>query len=95
MAHAAVTASEGTRRINNDVWLKWYNGGQKKVVLSVASLEELEEIMSIADNEMIVTALITDTGLTELEPCIITCLGIGPHETSVIDMCTGHLSLFK
>ncbi|MBI4896482.1 MAG: peptidyl-tRNA hydrolase [Candidatus Aenigmarchaeota archaeon] len=73
--------------------LIWEQEAQKKVVLKVESLGELLAIKKACDHAHIKNYLVTDAGLTELEPGTITVLGIGPDREAVIDKITGHLKL--
>ncbi|MEM0286170.1 MAG: peptidyl-tRNA hydrolase, partial [Candidatus Methanomethyliaceae archaeon] len=59
----------------------------------VESLEELMEIKNKVEKEGLPNSLISDAGLTELEPGTITCLGIGPAPSSEINKIVGHLKL--
>lgn len=71
----------------------WRIQGQKKIVVKVKSLEELLDIKKHAEELNIVTALIVDAGLTELQPGTITALGIGPAPSEIIDKITKSLPL--
>jgi len=90
VAHAAVSAYE---MAGEEVREAWKEGGQKKVVLRIASLQELFELKEIARKHGLPAVLITDAGLTEVPPGTITVLGIGPAEVSELDKITGHLKL--
>jgi PTH2 family peptidyl-tRNA hydrolase len=90
VAHAAVSASDFAGR---DVREAWKEGGQKKVVLRVATMRDLFELKEIARKHGLSTALIEDAGLTEVPPGTVTVLGIGPAETGELDKITGHLKL--
>ena len=90
VAHAAVSASEWADRTTLD---KWKEGGQKKVVLRVASLKELFELKGTARKHDLPTAIIQDAGLTEVKPGTVTVLGIGPAKEEEIDKITGNLKL--
>jgi PTH2 family peptidyl-tRNA hydrolase len=67
--------------------------GQRKVVLKVEDLAELEQVERLAAAAGLITDKITDAGLTEVPPGTITCIGIGPAKEADIDRITGHLKL--
>jgi PTH2 family peptidyl-tRNA hydrolase len=67
--------------------------GQKKVAVKVADEEELGEIEEAADQLGLPHALIIDRGLTEVPEGTVTCLGIGPAPSAMIDRITGKLKL--
>ena len=92
-AHASILATEETRKRKKE-WLKaWLREGQKKVVLKVSSLSELLGLQKQAEEARIPNALVSDAGLTELEPGTVTALGIGPAPSELIDKITGKLKL--
>jgi len=91
-AHAAVSALE---RADERAIAAWKRTGQKKVVLSVKSLQTLISLKQQADQAGLPNALISDAGLTELPPGTVTCVGIGPADEQSIDKITGSLSLVK
>ncbi|MCD6383361.1 MAG: peptidyl-tRNA hydrolase [Thermoplasmata archaeon] len=93
VAHAAVTASYTAWRRKRDLFKRWYEEGQRKVVLKVRSLQELMEIKETAESLGLITALIKDAGLTQIPPGTVTALGIGPEKEEVLDRITGHLKL--
>lgn len=93
VAHASVSAMMETRKRKPDWVSSWFLEGQKKVILKVASMDELLEVKKNAELERIPNSLISDAGLTELEPGTTTCLGIGPAPTGLIDKVTGGLKL--
>lgn len=90
VAHAAVSAYE---QAHDEVRKAWKEGGQKKVVLRVATLQDLFELKETARRHGLPAALITDAGLTEVPPGTITVLGIGPAEIVEMDKITGNLKL--
>lgn len=93
VAHAAIAASEMARKKKNNWWELWIDEGQRKIVLKVSSLQELIEQKEKAEQAGVPAALIQDRGLTELPPGTVTCLGIGPAPTSVVDRLTRKLPL--
>lgn len=78
VAHAAVSVADLARSIKPHLYKAWLKEGQKKVVLKVPSLEDLYYFEDLAKKEGILTALISDAGLTQLPPGTKTVLGIGP-----------------
>ena len=93
--HAAVSASETTKRIQTKHWRRWRDEGAKKVALEAESLEELEALAMKAEELDLVNELIQDAGHTEVPPGTVTCLGLGPNQAQKIDKITGKLPLLK
>lgn len=93
--HAAVSASEQSKKTKTKHWRRWMNTGGKKVALEAESLEELEALARQAEELDITNELIQDAGHTEVPPGTVTCLGLGPDQTINIDKITGDLPLLK
>ncbi|NVM43896.1 MAG: peptidyl-tRNA hydrolase [Candidatus Lokiarchaeota archaeon] len=91
--HASLSSADLVRIKNKDVWKKWKNTGQKKVVLKISSMEELNEIVSNLEKKDILFFLVRDAGLTQLTPGTTTALGIGPALSEALDKVTGDLKL--
>ncbi len=89
-AHASVSVLDKAKKTVVDAWKE---SGQKKVVLKVKDLEELMKIKKECSSAKIPTSLITDAGLTQLEPGTITVMAIGPDEEKRINKITGHLKI--
>lgn len=94
VAHAAVSAAEEARRLKPEWFEEWFEEGQKKVVLKTCSLDELIGLKEAALKEGIPACLVSDMGLTELQPGTVTCLGLGPAPEELMNRVTGSLSLF-
>jgi len=92
--HAAVSAAERTRKARVSWWRGWMQEGQRKIVLKVASDDELLAIEREAKRLGIEAALISDMGLTELPPGTVTALGVGPAPSNLLDKITGSLPLY-
>ena len=92
VAHASVECALKTQKTKVQMW---QNEGMKKAVLKVQNLEELQEYLKTANNKGLITALITDAGLTQIPIGTTTCLGIGPDEEDKIDSVTGKLKLLS
>jgi PTH2 family peptidyl-tRNA hydrolase len=93
VAHAAVSASEDARKRFREWWDAWLNEGQCKVAVRVDSVDEILELERKSRELRLPSALITDRGLTQIEPGTITCLGIGPAPSALVDTLTGGLNL--
>jgi PTH2 family peptidyl-tRNA hydrolase len=93
VAHAAVLAAEIARKRFAEWWDVWLKEGQCKVAVRVDSLEEILQLERKSKELQLPFALITDRGLTQIEPGTTTCLGIGPAPSAIIDSLTGNLSL--
>jgi PTH2 family peptidyl-tRNA hydrolase len=93
VAHAAVSAAEKAHSIRQDWFNTWFSTGQAKVVVKVGSLENLIELEIHARTIGLPTVSVKDMGLTQIPPGTITCIGIGPGPTELIDKVTRHLKL--
>jgi PTH2 family peptidyl-tRNA hydrolase len=93
VAHAAVSASDKARRVSREWWEAWLNEGQCKVAVRVDSADEILHLERKSRELRLPTALITDRGLTQVEPGTITCIGIGPAPSALVDTLTGGLNL--
>ncbi len=93
VGHAAVSGAEKSRKLNK-TWLRnWFNEGQPKIVVKVNSLQELLEVHGDAEKLMIPLVIIQDRGLTQIETGTVTCIGIGPAPSTIIDKVTSELKL--
>ena len=93
VAHASVSSLLRAMR-EHQFWVdRWLSEGQKKVVVKVRSLEELVERKRRAEVLGLPCELVSDAGLTELEPGTVTALGIGPAPSHLIDKVAGDLPL--
>ncbi|HXP49327.1 MAG TPA: aminoacyl-tRNA hydrolase [Bacteroidia bacterium] len=73
---------------------EWLTGNFKKVCVYVESEEELLALHQKAKDAGLITALITDSGLTEFHGVPTnTCIAVGPDFEDKVDAITGHLKL--
>lgn len=93
VAHAAVMAVEITKMRNVNWFNSWFKAGQAKVVVKVQTLEELHELRKHAEFLHLAVAEVQDRGLTQIPAGTITCIGIGPGPSELIDKVTNHLKL--
>jgi len=93
VAHASVSAAEEARKKFTEWWEAWLREGQCKVAVKVDSVDEILRLERRSKELRLPSALVSDRGLTQLEPGTITCLGIGPAPSSLVDALTGNLDL--
>jgi|SRR5215510_11175591 peptidyl-tRNA hydrolase, PTH2 family len=93
VAHAAVSGAEQVMTNHPSWFMKWFNSGQAKIVVKVHSLEELHNIKRKAQTSGLPVVQVQDRGLTQIPEGTVTCLGIGPAPTSLIDRITKDLKL--
>jgi PTH2 family peptidyl-tRNA hydrolase len=91
--HASVSASDLVRTQNKAIWKNWKNSGQKKVVLKVKTIDEINQIIVKLEKFKIPYFIVNDAGLTQLPPGTMTAVGIGPILSKEIDKITGDLKL--
>ncbi|HEV2167030.1 MAG TPA: peptidyl-tRNA hydrolase Pth2 [Thermoplasmata archaeon] len=94
VAHAAVLLYAELERRAPETLKAWARGGQKKIVLTVPTLDELESLRRSAAARGLPTVMVEDAGLTEVAPGTKTCLGIGPARAAEVDAVTGQLDLY-
>jgi len=95
VAHAAVECAIECYKKQRPVFNIWKSQGAKKIILKAKNLDELKRLKEKAEKLGLVTSLISDAGRTELEPGTITCLGIGPGPSQLINKVTGSLPLYR
>ena len=91
--HAAVSAAQDAYVHHKKWWEAWLFEGQRKIAVKVKDERELKELEEQANDLGLPNALIVDRGLTEIPPDTVTCLGIGPAPTELMDRLTGKLPL--
>ena len=79
----------------NTPFSEWFHYGCAKVCVYVDSEAELLDIARIATEKGILTAIITDSGMTEFHGIPTkTCLALEPLPCDIADELTGHLNLY-
>ncbi len=91
--HAVLLSNSEVWKVDPEVAKKWYDTGQKKIVLKVDDEESLRKLYAAFKYKKIPCALVEDAGLTQLEPGTATALGVGPWRSSEIDQFTSKLKL--
>lgn len=72
----------------------WWGNSRTKIVVTVDSFNDLILIESLAIIHRVQHVhLITDLGRTEFKEPTITCLGLGPERSELLDQITGDLKL--
>ena len=93
-AHAAVNCALKSKKSASSNFKKWFDEGQKKVVVKGQNESTLRNLQQQAREVGLVSSLVTDAGLTEVPAGTVTCLGLGPAADSEIDSITGNYPLF-
>jgi PTH2 family peptidyl-tRNA hydrolase len=93
VAHASISSYEVARRSKSKWVDSWLFENQAKICVKVDSEQELRSVKGKIDQAGLPNALIQDAGLTQLEPGTVTCLGIGPCPSDLVDRYTGTLKL--
>jgi len=90
VAHASV---DSVLKSKKEIIEEWKNEGMPKIILKVKDLEELKNYQKIANNNKIITALITDAGKTFFKEPTTVALAIGPDENSKVNKVIKNLKL--
>ncbi len=89
VAHAAVSVLD---KADRETISEWKMTGMKKIVLKVASTEELIELFEKVKRKL-PCALITDAGRTQIEAGSKTCFACGPIDENEGKKYFSHLKL--
>ena len=93
VAHAAVMGAEKVKASKREWFNSWFGAGQAKVVVKVKSIEELMDVRMRAEELNLPVVQVHDSGLTQIPSGTITCIGIGPAPSELIDKVTFELKL--
>ena len=94
VGHACVICVESARSSHPEWLREWISGFQKKVVVRVDGAVQLQQVKIAAAQLGLPWSQVADAGLTQLEPGTITCVGVGPAPSDLVDKVTGELRLF-
>ena len=90
VSHASLEAYKKAGSVEKKAWEL---GGQKKIVLKVASEKDLLEYFERCKDAGLKPALIRDAGHTQIPSGTVTGFGVGPAEESKVDAILGELKL--
>ncbi len=93
VAHAAVTLALHAKKYERADFKRWIKGGQKKVVIKIASLEELFSLKEKLESSGFYVCQISDAGYTQVPPNTVTCIGVGPADSEKLDPITSSYPL--
>ncbi|MDQ3873335.1 MAG: peptidyl-tRNA hydrolase Pth2 [Thermoproteota archaeon] len=93
VAHAAVMGAERTKARHREWFDSWVETGQAKVVVKVTTIGELIETRRQAEELRLPVVQVQDSGLTQIPPGTVTCIGIGPAPAPLVDKVTDKLKL--
>jgi|RhiMethySRZTD1v2_1073278.scaffolds.fasta_scaffold3457081_1 PTH2 family peptidyl-tRNA hydrolase len=93
VAHAAVMGAEKVKASRRNWFSSWFGAGQAKVVVKVKNIEELMEVRKQAEELFLPVVQVQDSGLTQIPSGTITCVGIGPAPSELVDKVTLGLKL--
>lgn len=93
VAHAAVMGAELVKTSRKEWFRTWFAAGQAKVVVKVKNIEELMGVRERAEKLYLPVVQVQDSGLTQIPSGTITCVGIGPAPSDLVDKVTFELKL--
>lgn len=92
-AHAAVMCCMEAEKRKPDHLTAWLNLGQPKIVLRVASETELQNLITLAKGNSVVSGVVRDAGKTQVKAGTMTVVGIGPDTVENVDAITKSLKI--
>ena len=91
VAHAAVGCSLKARKQSAALFERWRSDHGRIVVLGVEGLDDLDFHRQEAKEHQLIHHAVTDAGRTEVAPGTVTVLGIGPAQSSILDLSLIHI----
>lgn len=93
VAHASLMSFLKMQSIDKDLTEKWLREGEKKIIVKTKTYEEFQSIKEELKSNRVPFVVVTDMGLTQVEPGTETAIGIGPYIGDKVDKITGKLKL--
>jgi peptidyl-tRNA hydrolase, PTH2 family len=90
--HAVLAAVNKTKR--KSVVENWQFSGEPIIVLKCSDLKQLMKIKHLAEDISIITSVVRDAGLTQVEPGSITVLALGINKITLLDKICCRLKLY-
>ncbi len=92
-AHASLMSYLEAEKKDKEIAKQWIDEGEKKIVLKADSEDALKKLFEAFRFKKIPCSLVSDAGLTQLQPGTVTALGIGPWNGEEIDRFTSTFKL--
>ncbi len=93
VAHASLGAYEECLHFKPEWATGWRRCGWKKIVVRASNENEVLSLSRKANSLGIPSFIVRDAGLTQVEPNTLTCVGLGPGPSSIMDEISGKLKL--
>ena len=93
MIEGKVADAELRLRLSSDQF-EWIDGPFTKVVLRADDLEHLQKLEQLARNADIPVFVINDAGRTVFNEPTITCMGVGPFDSEILDQLFSELKMY-
>ena len=91
--HGCLSLFKKYSKIHIRVYKKWFNSGQKKIVVRCNSEDALLKLAAQASASKIPFNIVIDAGHTQVDPDSKTVLALGPACDSILKPITGQLKL--
>jgi PTH2 family peptidyl-tRNA hydrolase len=93
VAHGSLGSYEECKKRKPEWVESWKLSRWKKIVAKVNSYDEITRLIEQASRMDVPYFLVFDAGLTQVTPGTLTCVGLGPAPSNIMDRLTGDLKL--